>query len=289
MVGRKPIIGALLMVALAYGAYPFVTLLRLGHAIRQGDAATLETMVNWDAVREGIKEDICDLVIDEPPQAKANGQLPPFGAGFLRGIATNVVDKQVTPEALVGRGTATRGQADCEQRGAGGELGVLYRSVDIRGGPQFTGPGRSDPAADGPVQWGLACDPRVAATRDAGSVEHADVAANSRPSVAGGAVHHLLERLAVKEAPQVLNEQPGHDLVALRMAAADMGQHDDALGGPEGMLGRQRLLAEHVQHGAGDALRLHRGDQVGIGDQVAAAEVQQPGGRLHLREALGVR
>ena len=41
--------------------------------------------------------------------------------------------------------------------------------------------------------------------------------------------------------------------------------------------------------GAGDALRLHRGDQVGIVDQVAAAEIQQPGGRLHPREALGVR
>ena len=27
--------------------------------------------------------------------------LPPFGAGFVRGIATNAVDRQVTPEALV--------------------------------------------------------------------------------------------------------------------------------------------------------------------------------------------
>ena len=101
MFGRKPLIGAFLILALAYGIYPYVTLYRLGQAIRQGDAATLQTMVNWDAVRDGIKEDICDMVIDQPKEEQASGQLPPFGAGFIRGIATNVIDKRVTPEALV--------------------------------------------------------------------------------------------------------------------------------------------------------------------------------------------
>jgi Protein of unknown function (DUF2939) len=101
MVGRKPLIGALVAVGLGYGIYPYLTLYRLGQAIRHGDAATLESMVDWPAVREGIKEDICDLVIDQPQPAQAGGQLPPFGAGFVRGIATNVVDKQVTPEGLV--------------------------------------------------------------------------------------------------------------------------------------------------------------------------------------------
>ena len=117
MVGKKPLIGALLAVGLIYGIYPYVTLYRLGQAIRSGDAARLETMVDWSSVREGIKEDICDLVIDQPPQAQADGKLPPFGAGFVRGIATNVVDRQVTPEALVAAAQgpeaieATRGAA----------------------------------------------------------------------------------------------------------------------------------------------------------------------------------
>jgi hypothetical protein len=101
VVGKKPVIGACLAIAIAYGVYPYVTLFRLGQAVRNGDAVALQSMVNWDAVREGIKEDICDLVVDQPPKAQARGQLPPFGAGFLRGIATNVVDKQVTPEAVV--------------------------------------------------------------------------------------------------------------------------------------------------------------------------------------------
>ncbi|HME25643.1 MAG TPA: DUF2939 domain-containing protein [Acetobacteraceae bacterium] len=101
MVGRKPLIGALLAVGVAYGVYPYVTLYRLGQAIRNGDAVRLEAMVDWNSVREGIKEDICDFVIEQPHQAQDDGRLPPFGAGFVRGIATNVVDKRVTPEALV--------------------------------------------------------------------------------------------------------------------------------------------------------------------------------------------
>jgi hypothetical protein len=100
VIGRKPAIGACLAIVMAYGVYPYVALYRLGQAIRGGDAVALQSMVNWDSVREGIKEDICDMVVDQPPQTRAGGQLPPFGAGFLRGIATNVIDKQVTPEAL---------------------------------------------------------------------------------------------------------------------------------------------------------------------------------------------
>jgi len=100
MTVRKPAIGAFLVVALAYGVYPYVTLYRLGQAIRHGDAATLQSMVDWPSVREGIKEDICDLVIDEPPEAKGGGKLPPFGAGFVRGIAANAIDERVTPQAL---------------------------------------------------------------------------------------------------------------------------------------------------------------------------------------------
>jgi hypothetical protein len=100
MPGKRAVIGALLAVVVAYAIYPYVALYRLGQAIRQGDATSLETMVNWSAVREGIKEDICDQVIDRPSEAKAGAQLPPFGSGFVRGIAGNAVDSRVTPQAL---------------------------------------------------------------------------------------------------------------------------------------------------------------------------------------------
>jgi len=101
MAARKAAFGALLTIVIAYAVYPYVTLYRLGQAIRHGDQATLQSMVDWPAVREGIKEDICDFVIDDPPEVKHANQLPPFGAGFMRGIAMNAVDTSVTPEALV--------------------------------------------------------------------------------------------------------------------------------------------------------------------------------------------
>jgi len=97
---KKAAIGGLLAIAVAYAIYPYATLYRLGQAVRRGDASSLEKMVDWAAVREGIKEDICDQVIDEPAEAKAGQQLPPFGAGFVRGLAGNAVDTRVTPQAL---------------------------------------------------------------------------------------------------------------------------------------------------------------------------------------------
>ncbi|MEJ0017057.1 MAG: DUF2939 domain-containing protein [Acetobacteraceae bacterium] len=124
-------IGAVVATVLAYGIYPYVTLYRLGEAIRSGDAATLESMVNWDSVREGIKEDICDLVIDQPQvQAQAGDQLPPFGAGFVRGIATNVVDKRVTPQALVAAAAQQQPDPQQSERGAAVQVGWAF----------FTGP-----------------------------------------------------------------------------------------------------------------------------------------------------
>ncbi|MBV8097498.1 MAG: DUF2939 domain-containing protein [Acetobacteraceae bacterium] len=100
MVGRKRVIAAAAAVAAAYALYPCVTLYRLGQAIRQGDAATLEALVDWDQLREGIKEDICDQIM-EPPAQEAADSLPPFGASFVRGIAATAIDSAVTPRGLL--------------------------------------------------------------------------------------------------------------------------------------------------------------------------------------------
>src|SRR3546814_8298443 len=59
-------------------------------------------------------------------------------------------------------------------------------------------------------------------------------------SVPGRPVHHLLQFLAVEEARQVLDEQPGDDAVALGVRAADMRQHHDALDLPERVFRRPR-------------------------------------------------
>jgi hypothetical protein len=97
----KSILAVMFTVGASYAAYPYVTLYRLSQAVRTGDAAALQTLVDWPSVREGIKEDICDNVADDPAATVSGGKLPPFGASFVRGIAANAVDQRVTPEALV--------------------------------------------------------------------------------------------------------------------------------------------------------------------------------------------
>ena len=84
-----------------YLGYPYATLYRLDSAVRGADAATLQSLVDWYAVREGLKEDICDMVLEEPAAAKASAELPPFGAGFVRGVTGNMLDQNVTAEAVV--------------------------------------------------------------------------------------------------------------------------------------------------------------------------------------------
>jgi hypothetical protein len=113
MLGSKQRTCLVVLAAIAgmYVAYPYVTLFRLGLAIQQGDAATLETMVDWDRVRDGIKEDICDAVLDDPTPAATNAEaLPAFGTSFMRGIAGSMIDKTINAASLV-QATRSMGSA----------------------------------------------------------------------------------------------------------------------------------------------------------------------------------
>jgi hypothetical protein len=104
MRARWPLLATVLSAGVAYTAYPYVALYRLGSAIQTADAATLESLVNWPAVREGIKEDVCDLAANDS-DPKAVAELPPFGASFVRGITSNTIDQTVTPQALLAAAT----------------------------------------------------------------------------------------------------------------------------------------------------------------------------------------
>ena len=113
-----PVFGAF---AIAYAGYPYVTLYRLGYAIRHGDPAALEALIDWDGVREGLKEDVCDALADEPTEpaeptaqaaplsARDETALPAFGSGFVRGIAGSMIDNNVTPRAIVAAASASAG------------------------------------------------------------------------------------------------------------------------------------------------------------------------------------
>ncbi len=105
MRGKRLIISVFAVTAAVYAAYPFVTLYEIRCAVRDGDAPALTRLVNWPAVREGIKEDICDLVLDEPGGAADSSRLPAFGASFVRGVTGSSVDREFTPEKMAGMTT----------------------------------------------------------------------------------------------------------------------------------------------------------------------------------------
>jgi hypothetical protein len=101
MRARWPVLVVFVALGVLYAGYPYATLYRLDLAVRQADAATLRSLVDWYAVREGLKEDLCDLGSDDPADGQASNELAPFGASFIRGITGNLLDRTVTPETLV--------------------------------------------------------------------------------------------------------------------------------------------------------------------------------------------
>lgn len=112
MRARNPFIVIFAVFGMGYAGYPYFTLYQLREAVLEGNSERLSTLIDWPAVREGIKEDICDLVLDDPGQPVMKNQLPAFGASFVRGMAGNAVDRAFTAETLV---AATRLGSDTLQ------------------------------------------------------------------------------------------------------------------------------------------------------------------------------
>jgi hypothetical protein len=130
-------------VGVTYVACPYVALYRLGSAIQSADAGTLEAMVNWPAVREGIKEDVCDLALDDPGP-KTGDELPPFGASFRRGIASKAIDQAVTPQALLAA-TTTAPQSRPSPRGADVHVNWAFFDSPTTFMVSLQAPGQIDP------------------------------------------------------------------------------------------------------------------------------------------------
>jgi hypothetical protein len=128
MRAKWPLLAAVFCAGFGYVVYPYATLYRLGSAIRGADATTLESLVDWPAVREGIKEDICDLAADDTSNGRGT-DLPPFGASFVRGIASSSIDQAVTPQALVDATTVSVGSPP-SQRQSGADVHVKWAFFD---------------------------------------------------------------------------------------------------------------------------------------------------------------
>jgi hypothetical protein len=98
----------LAVLAATYAASPFISLYQMVRAMRHHDMRTLTASIDWDSVRDGLKQDIADGIAGQPVEqvndstAKPgqDDDLPPFGASFVSNMAGNVVDRTVTPEHL---------------------------------------------------------------------------------------------------------------------------------------------------------------------------------------------
>ncbi len=76
------------LIGAMYVAYPCIMLYRLDEAVAHGDTRALRTLIDWPEVRQGIEADL----------AEGDGELPPFGAAFMRTVA---VKAAMTPENVM--------------------------------------------------------------------------------------------------------------------------------------------------------------------------------------------
>ena len=161
----------------AYVAYPYVTLARLGAALGTGDAKTLEKLVAWGPVREGIKEDICDDVPDDAGGHRAAGCVPSASPSRTR-VASNLVDAHVSPHGIL----AAAAHFDPGSMTLGAVSGVKWaffesptEFVAELQPPGIAARPAASAGADGVAGLLVEGDPRVAAATSAGRDERADL------------------------------------------------------------------------------------------------------------------
>jgi hypothetical protein len=95
----------LLLLALGYVAYPFWTIIRIAHAVKHGDIPTLEAMIDWPKVRDGIKSDVTGPFMKSLGTSKSEGVGGALGTAFGVMLAPTMIDWMlsnfVTAQTLV--------------------------------------------------------------------------------------------------------------------------------------------------------------------------------------------
>ncbi len=108
--------GAMTTACALYLASPYVMLWSAGTALKRHDRASLCSYLDWEQVRAGLKD---TLGLRRPvQQVSQQDELPGFGESFATGVASGMIDEDVTPERLdtivssaMSSGTATRTHA----------------------------------------------------------------------------------------------------------------------------------------------------------------------------------
>jgi hypothetical protein len=136
MPGRKLLLIVLGIAGAAYLVSPYVAVWRLATALQQGDERAVERLIDWNSVRAGLKEDIAEGIASSPDRddTAASTRLPPFGAGFVSGIADSEIDREFTPQRTL-RAFHELEPADVQTR----QIGMRVILAALRGGA-FVGP-----------------------------------------------------------------------------------------------------------------------------------------------------
>ena len=95
---RRICAGTLAMAVALYLASPFTTLWTMASSLRVHDDVALRSSLDWKLVRTGLKQ---SLGLDHPVQrVSAQDELPGFGESFASGVASGMIDEDITPERL---------------------------------------------------------------------------------------------------------------------------------------------------------------------------------------------
>ena len=101
-----PVLVAMSLLTACYFVLPFWTALELKRAIRNGDAATVESRVEWDSVRASLRQSLTEQA---PQEARRRFSRIPFiqkyaeriAAGYGRPVVDKMVDNFGTADGLI--------------------------------------------------------------------------------------------------------------------------------------------------------------------------------------------
>ena len=99
-------VSLLCLLIAAYVASPFATAWNIREAVRNGNAAYLETAIDWPSVRETLKPTLSRLALNMPLEGEEQqvgtkpGLWQRFKAYWGQGAVNRAIDSYITPEGL---------------------------------------------------------------------------------------------------------------------------------------------------------------------------------------------
>src|SRR5436190_2259322 len=98
----KIVIGIVILVALGWITWPYYALYDFANGVRQGDQVALEGRVAWDSVRQGLRDDLNAVFLQN--LNKNDSATSALGTGLVAlvgpTIINNVIDSYVTPRGI---------------------------------------------------------------------------------------------------------------------------------------------------------------------------------------------